>query len=983
MSAALLLEAVRKAAKPGLWSRGVGLARARAVAVQSRSPGEVELRVRVPGQTVAPTVVLYLEDGDWECSCPALVDPCDHVVAAAISLNQAEQTDTPLAETQARWSRVVYRFSRHQGGLQLCRTLAHADGPETDLQGTLSALLQQPAQAALLQVEPWDLTADRLLERPNRGPLPPERLDALLRVLEPARTVLLDGRPVAVTLDKVLPVATLVDRGANVALTIAQDPRVEEVVSQGVVLCGDALCSLGETALTGMRLQNLPVTQVFSPEQLGELTARVLPDLAHRMPVEVHSTRLPPVDPQLAPRVLLDLTALDSGISVLPTLVYGSPPQVRVDAGRLVYLKGAVPVRDEAAEQRLVHKLLDGLNMVPGRRVTIPSQDLAAWVGRLKGWRECVTGDAAGLVSPHLALRPSLLVQGAQRPGGAPQVGFTLRFESDGANGSGQGVDAATVVKAWQEGLGLVQLDGGAWAPLPLAWLEQHGQRVADLLAAREESGRLANHALPQLADLCQTLECPPPPGLDCLAPLVDGFEGLAPPVLPSGLDATLRPYQSTGVAWLQFLQRAGLGGILADDMGLGKTLQALCALNGRSLVVCPTSVLPNWEAEIKRFRPDLSFATYHGPGRALDPAARITLTTYAIVRLDAAALSQVVWDGVVLDEAQAIKNPQSQVARAAFGLKAPFRVALSGTPLENRLEELWSLMHFCNPGLLGGRRDFDQRIGQRMLAGDANARKELQKRIRPFVLRRLKRDVAPELPPRTESVMWVTLDDRERTIYDTVLAASRKEVVAMLQGGNSGGMLRALEALLRLRQAACHPSLVPGQEAVTSSKVGALVDALVTAVDDGHKALVFSQWTSLLDLVEPALKSRGITFVRLDGSTRDRGEVTRQFQADGGPPVMLISLKAGGTGLNLTAADHVFLLDPWWNPAVEAQAADRAHRLGQERPVVVYRMVAKGTVEERILGLQERKRALFDAALGDAASAAALTRQDLLDLLA
>jgi SNF2 family DNA or RNA helicase len=255
-----------------------------------------------------------------------------------------------------------------------------------------------------------------------------------------------------------------------------------------------------------------------------------------------------------------------------------------------------------------------------------------------------------------------------------------------------------------------------------------------------------------------------------------------------------------------------------------------------------------------------------------------------------------------------------------------------------------------------------------------------LRKKIRPFVLRRLKKEVAPELPPRIDSVLYCELDDAERDVYDAVRAAARKEVVERLAEG--GSVLAALEALLRLRQAACHPALVPGQRAESSSKVERLCEALEDAAADGHKALVFSQWTSLLDLVEPHLARAGIRFTRLDGSTRDRAAVVASFQDEQGPEVMLISLKAGGTGLNLTAADHVFLLDPWWNPAVEDQAADRAHRIGQDRPVNVYKLVAKDTVEEGILALQERKRSLSDAALGEADRALGLTREDLLDLL-
>jgi SNF2 family DNA or RNA helicase len=289
-------------------------------------------------------------------------------------------------------------------------------------------------------------------------------------------------------------------------------------------------------------------------------------------------------------------------------------------------------------------------------------------------------------------------------------------------------------------------------------------------------------------------------------------------------------------------------------------------------------------------------------------------------------------------------------------------------------------VLHFTNPGLLGGRSDFQSRYVAPIAAGNAEAGKRLRDKIKPFVLRRMKRDVLPDLPPRTDSLLYVELDEAERAVYDAVRAATRKDVLERLSQG--GSVLHALEALLRLRQAACHAGLVPGQVAERSSKIERLLETLEETVADDHKALVFSQWTSLLDRVEPALRAAGLGFLRLDGSTRDRARVVSEFQSASGPPVLLISLKAGGTGLNLTAADHVFLLDPWWNPAVEDQAKDRAHRIGQERPVMVYRMVAKDTVEERILALQDKKRQLVEVALGEAGAAGSLTRDDLLELL-
>ena len=676
---------------------------------------------------------------------------------------------------------------------------------------------------------------------------------------------------------------------------------------------------------------------------------------------------------------MLQLDQVDAGgLSVLPALVYGSPPCARIDGDRLVHLRGPVPLRDRATEQRVVERLRRDLDLVPGRRTTYGAADAPRFVEKVKRWRGDLAGSAAGVVKPSAALEPRLnLVTDGDAAAGTEAVRFELTFTGK----SGAGVDAATVVRAWQEGLGIVPLTDGGWASLPIGWLQKHGQRVADLLAARQDDGQLARHALPALGALCAELDHPPPPGLDRLAPLVAGFERLPEAPLPKDLTASLRAYQQQGVNWLSFLRGAGLGGVLADDMGLGKTLQAMCVFEGRTLVVAPTSVIFNWQAELGRFRPALKVCVYHGAARSLDPAADVTLTSYALLRLDEKQLSAQTWRTVVLDEAQAIKNPDSQTARAAYALPASFRLALTGTPVENRLEELWSLMHFANRGLLGGRSDFADRHGRPIADGQPGAAAALRQRVRPFLLRRLKQDVAPELPPRTDAVLRIELGDGERAVYDAVRAATRKDVLALLDEG--AGVMKALEALLRLRQAACHPALVPGQTAATSSKVEALLEALETAVAENHKALVFSQWTGLLDLIEPALARAELSFARLDGSTRDRGEVVTRFQADDGPPVMLVSLKAGGSGLNLTAADHVFLCDPWWNPAVEAQAADRTHRIGQTRPVFVYRLVATGTVEERILALQDSKRALVDAALGDGDAAAGLTKADLLALLA
>jgi SNF2 family DNA or RNA helicase len=639
----------------------------------------------------------------------------------------------------------------------------------------------------------------------------------------------------------------------------------------------------------------------------------------------------------------------------------------------LVHLGGALPRRDRAGEARLTENLIQHYNLSLGRRAECTGRAAIEMAERLRSFEGELVGSDCLARFPSRPLRPTVSTEAAQLT-----VNFAAGDEDEGV----VEVAAEDVLGAWRSGDAGVAIDGGGYAPLPIDWLRRYGDRIFDLLRARDGEGRTLPAARPALLSLCDALDQPRPVDLSKLAPLVDGFDGIPEAELPSDLNAELRPYQQRGVDWLSFLRTAQLGALLADDMGLGKTLQALCAVRGRCLIVCPTSVMHNWAEEAARFRPGLCVGMYHGSKRALDDDWDLTITSYSLLRRDIEKLEAIDWEAIVLDEAHAIKNPDSQVARAAYRLRAPQRIAMSGTPVENRLQELWSQMHFVNPGLLADRETFRERFVEAMESGDGAAAAALRSRIRPFVLRRHKRDVVPELPPRTDMIMYAQLEETEREQYEALKLATRKDAVAKLQAG--GNVMAALEALLRLRQMACHPGLVPGGKVDpdgSSSKLRRLSAALDKVRAGGHKALVFSQWTGLLDRLEPGLRRDGFNFVRLDGATRDRGKVVREFQ-DGEATLMLVSLKAGGTGLNLTAADHVFLLDPWWNPAVEDQAADRAHRIGQDKPVMVYRLVAHDTVEERILVLQEKKRAIAEAVLGEGGAVSGITRDDLLDLL-
>ena len=434
-------------------------------------------------------------------------------------------------------------------------------------------------------------------------------------------------------------------------------------------------------------------------------------------------------------------------------------------------------------------------------------------------------------------------------------------------------------------------------------------------------------------------------------------------PVQPLVLPDLLRPYQRDGANWLHQLAGNGLAGILADEMGLGKTLQALVWLASLktkpSLVVCPTSLLANWQAEVERFTPELKTLVLHGVDRKLDELTKydLVITSYALLRRDVAQHQKIEWQAVVLDEAQHIKNRFSQNAQAVKALRAKCRLVLTGTPMENSLGDLWSIFDFLMPGYLGPAPEFRDRYEIPITKQqDQSALQRLRQRLRPFVLRRMKSEVARDLPAKIEQITWCDLTGEQQTTYQSILTQGRREVFENAK--ESQRRLAMLTTLLRLRQACCHLGLLPGEHKwkEPSAKLATCLELIDEAISGGHRVLVFSQFVKLLKLVEAALP---VPYCYLDGSTIDRAGEIRRFQ-ESRVPVFLISLKAGGTGLNLTGADTVIHLDPWWNPAVEEQATARAHRIGQQQVVTSYKLIARGSVEEKIVHLQERKRELI-----------------------
>jgi superfamily II DNA or RNA helicase len=557
----------------------------------------------------------------------------------------------------------------------------------------------------------------------------------------------------------------------------------------------------------------------------------------------------------------------------------------------------------------------------------------------------------------------------------------------------GQTASLPKLLQAVRKQQRTIVLDDGSIGVLPTEWLKQY----APLAGIGTVENDVLRFTKSQIGFLDALLAAAPAAKFDAVFAAarheLTSFAGIESADPPASFAGTLRPYQRDGLGWLHFLRRFGFGGCLADDMGLGKTVQVLAMLenrrvdqSGTSLIVVPRSLIFNWKQEAQRFTPDLRVLDQSGPQRSRDLTTLgqydAVLTTYGTLRRDAAFFKDFEFDYVILDEAQAIKNSATASAKATRLLKARHRLAMSGTPIENNLAELWSLFEFLNPGMLGSSAVFDDLADVSSTAQDRSA---LGRALRPFILRRTKGQVAPDLPDKIEQTIFCELEPEQRKIYDELREHYRH---TLLDNVNKVGMgrstIQVLEALLRLRQAACHPGLIdPAKVNDPSAKMDAALEQIREVMAEDHKVLLFSQFTSFLSIVRSRLDKDGIVYEYLDGQTRDRQSRVERFQNDPDCKLFLISLKAGGLGLNLTAADYVFLLDPWWNPAVEAQAIDRTHRIGQTRNVFAYRLIAKDTVEEKVLELQAKKRDLADAIIGeDNSLISRLQKEDLEALL-
>ena len=649
--------------------------------------------------------------------------------------------------------------------------------------------------------------------------------------------------------------------------------------------------------------------------------------------------------------------------------------------------------RDVGAEMSAVQNLMNrGFEVENGVLVAHGEEAIEFWsqgLGELpEEWDRFVPDDLVDITIRNDKVTPQVRVSS-----GVDWLSLDMSFKAGRSSVSEEELRACL-----ESGRRIVQLSDGTYAPVDPDQVGEVLARMAEIYASAGQKKKLPLSQAGRVQDLLQLVpNAKVAATAKTLFAKLENISDIPKIAKPRSLKATLRPYQKAGFNWLVFLDELASGGILADDMGLGKTLQTIALLlwsrskhkRRLNIVIAPTSVVPNWEREIQKFAPStFKCLVWQGPNR-FDLKDKVEdtdvlITSYALLRRDEEFLGALNPRYVILDEAQHIKNPMSHTARAAKKLPSERRLALTGTPIENRLSEMWSIFDFVSPGLLGELKTFEERIARPIDRGDQETADRLRRTIQPFVLRRLKIDVADDLPPKIEQEIVVPMSDEQAALYKKILQEVRKNVLSEVEKkGIAKSQIQILAALTRLRQVACDPRLMKleTQEftAEMSGKLGALREIIENAIAGGHRVLVFSQFVTMLTHIRTALEEDGVEYEYLDGSTKDRMGRVERFNEDDSVPVFLISLKAGGTGLNLVGADTVVHFDPWWNPAVEDQATDRAHRIGQSRVVNVYRLIAKTTVEEKILELSGKKRALMENVLSTEGSPLkGLTKKDV-----
>ena len=846
------LEFLKEECLPGVWSKGIALSRNSKSIELVSSPeekNELKFKIQTTERMLAYQVTLWPKDNDSHCNCGSKIEPCHHVVAIALAI-QNGILDLNAVAPKNEGARLEYHWiyeapqNSKKPKISLKRCLFIKGEPQeltTSLMSLIGGIQSGRISSPLPSTTPADLKIDALYDSKaaNSGDL--------LRAVADLPALRIEGHPTLKTVKvdprRKMPTLTLTNHGEH---SILIEPELFETGTEleaGLFLKGDVLSERPPTP----HFQ----TKVVHPSQFESLVNDELPKLQNYFELIIETTRLPKkvnVDPELK----LVIHALDSDqVSVTATLDY---PKLK---------RNEILERNLKLEQELIKEAREKWGLALEQPMKLPVE--------------------AALKLRDRGLPAQALVE--------------LDFFLGNFFQKQSGISLETALKEKDTLLKLLSLREKKTKPDP---------RVSELLRQLSSGEKSAPTSNPSSVD--------------------------------PNLWSKLRDYQKIGVEWLAEKSTTLQGAILADDMGLGKTVQTLAGLQSKALVIMPTSLLLNWKNEAARFRPDLKVQIYHGSTRTWDDQADVTLTTYALLRLEPARFIHENWNTVILDEAHLIRNPDTQAAIATTKLNAQFRIALTGTPIQNKKRDLFSLFQFVAPDFFETEADLDIKIAA------------------PFFLRRTKSEVLTELPPKTYLEHWVELDDSERSLYDSMFAAAKKEILARLDESETLSPFTLFEVLLRSRQVCDHPGLVdPARLQNDSSKLTEILDLTRELMEAGHSVLLYSQWTQFLNRLETEFKGK-VPYLRLDGSTQNRGAVVEQFQQSAHPTVFLLSLHAGGVGLNLMKASHVIFCDPWWNPFVELQAEDRAYRMGQEKPVTIHRILVKNSIEEQIRALQEAK---------------------------
>lgn len=966
-----LYNEIKESADKKIWARGLEIARRKDVRIISPKNYVVIEKISASDHEVRLDPI----ELDWVCTCASESDPCEHVSATMVAIKMEAEKNIPIEAYMSKQFSVQYELRRASNNyLVLDRKLVKSgDGqPETaEIKHSLLSIVSGRIEGPNISAKPYDLEIDRVLTGDFGaridGYISSVRAWSLLfphlASLQESHGFVFEGG--ALSFNNKKKAAEILELSPSIdgyILTLKSNDRVLETYANGVCLYegdhGQELRIIAKNDLPETILADLRLGRHFSQNEKVELFSKLLPELKKRFKV-------------LETGVEAKATYAPMGFCVKNKIVgprkvetsfhisYGDPVKAYLSSGELVCLGNEVPLRKIEREDVKRREFEREFGYELSKSYVYENEKIFDWISKISRFHLNFIGDSLDTlkVLGKSKILTKLLGE---------DIDFAVEVE-----GEKIAVDPQDLLEAYEKDTKFIKTEKG-YVEVKTEWLDEYHDLIRSFMIAKNGRQAKGVSALESIR-IIEGFGFSPPKKLKAYK---DNLFTNTDQIDLSIVHAELREYQKEGVNWLYKLKEANLGALLADDMGLGKTIQSIAVFKGRTLIICPTSLVFNWKNELEIFRPDLSVSVFHGASRELNKKSDIVITTYGILRSDIENLCEETWSCVCIDEAQVIKNPQSKATQALWKIKSDFRLALTGTPIENHYKDLWSIFNFIAPGLLGELSYFNKFIVKPIQAETEGILSGLRARISPFILRRTKSDVLLELPDKTEVINYCEMSEAQNKSYEDYLSGVKSKI-----SSEEIKPIQIFELILRLRQFACDPRLVDKNYSGGSGKIDVFRELIREVVDENHKSLVFSQWTSFLDLISDELLEMGIQTYRLDGSTRNREEVVASYNNDTRPCVFLLSLKAGGVGLNLTSADHVFLLDPWWNPATERQAIDRAHRIGQENPVMIHRLVGKDTIEEKVIKLQKIKETMSDSILQDMDSAV-VSKRDLLELL-